>query len=251
MRSTTDETLTIPDIVIYDNLEELWKSCRFLIRYWACKYINKGRAAGRQGTRLYDIDDLLQAGFLALCDLGLSWPCQNNNDFRWHLWYACRNRFSDCAGTGGAGSKRLLETCLTTSLDEKIYNNSYKGSDITRVERLADEKAEFEEDLIDRLSTTQDYNAIMKEIDKLPECKRQALLLTARDGMSVQEAGELIGETPERIVRMRSTAVDKIRYSPTGRIISKDYQPRHVSYNEYLITRVSEVEKAVLWMEEG
>ena len=241
---TYSDSLTIPDIITYENLEGLWESLKYLIQSWARRYMRK--CLGRQGSRLFDFDDLMQSGFLALCDLAQRWPCQNNKDFRWHLWYACWHRFRECTGLGGGGKKRLLEAYSTTSLDEQVYGDS----EVTRVELLADDKARFEDELIERISVMQDYEAMMSEIDSLPEDMRNALLLTARDGLSGQEAAERIGKTPKKVAQLRHDAVNKVKYSKTGRVIGKNYWTQHVGIKEFRRTHISEVEKAVLQMEE-
>jgi len=231
-----------------DNLHKLWFSVERLVMRWARRYMRKAVGTGYAAlTCNYEFDDLVQAGYLALCDLASRWPCQFNNSFRWNLFYAVWHRFSECAGTGGRGKLRLESYKAGHSLDEYAHENKKA----TRSDMLADPSAEFEEDLIEKISINQDYEAILTEIEKLPENKRQALLLTARDGLSGEEAGKLLGRNAAQVAQLRSDAVDKVRSSRTGRIIGRSYQVRHVGLDEFLRTRTSEVEKAVLWITEG
>lgn len=219
-------------------LESLWIAVERLIGMWANKYHQNGE------TRLYDTDDLIQAGYLALHDTLYTFD-PDKGEFTTYLHFHVRRRFNEVAGRHGTKIRPELDAVsLNTPLNE--------GEDISLVDTLADNAAEFADDVIERESQGQDCAALMAEVDKLPEEQRRALLLTSWDGLTVRDAAEAMEIPPEQVRVCRNKAAAWVRHTRTGRIMGWDYY-YHVGLSRFKTTHTSAVEEIVLraeWMEE-
>ena len=218
----------------------LWDAVGRLIALWAYKYMTEG---GNAGTRLYEADDLIQAGYVALVDAVDAYD-PDKGELTTILRYHVLNRFSEVSGT--RGTKRRPEV-YAASLDMPLFD----GSDTTRADLLTDTTADFADDIIDREAIRQDCAAIRAEIDKLPDAERQALMLTAWDGLTLKEAAQVMAvKSPDWVRQLRMKAAQRVRRTRAGALIAKDYDIRRVSLSEFQRTGISEVEWAVFRAEE-
>lgn len=72
-------------------MESLWWVTERLIRHWAFRFVKT------EETRLYDVDDLTQAGYLALEDAVVGFSSEKGS-FSTYLGYCVRKRFREVAG---------------------------------------------------------------------------------------------------------------------------------------------------------
>lgn len=219
----------------------LWDAVRRLIATWAFRYTQH---APEQGTRLYDLDDLLQAGYLALVDAVSGYDPKPGAAFTSYLHFHIRNHFADVAGRRGA--KRRPEV-YAASLDEPL--NDADGD--TRADLIPNPAAEFADGVTEREAIRQDCAALMGEIEKLPDNQREAIMLTGWDGLTLDAAACVMGVTRERVRQTAATASRKVRNTPTGRrIYIERYPIRRVGLATYKVTFTSEVEAYLLWNEQ-
>ena len=220
-------------------LLERWQSAERLIKMWANQYITTTE------TRLFDFDDLCQAGFLAIVDTVQMFDPEKGS-FNTLLRYHIRRRFAEVSSHHGTKQRPELHSM---SLDESISDET----GITRGDLLHDPGADFEDDLIEAISDRQDAAAILKEIVKLPEQQRTALLLTTLNDLTLVQAAKHMNITPAAVRQHRIAGAQRVRRTRTGAIIAKeyiDYSVRHVSLQQYKTTGVAEPELYLLMAEE-
>ncbi len=167
--------------------------------------------------------------------------------FSTHLNFHVRDHFAAVAGRRGSRQRPEL---YAASLDELIGEDQ----DTRRLDTLADPGAEYADDVIERESLRRDCAALMVEIGHLPDRQRQALLLTAWSGLTLEHAAEVIGSASrERVRQLRNQAAKKIRHTSAARRMERDYKHvpiKHTGLKRFKETHTSSVERAILWLEE-
>jgi len=202
-------------------LETLWLAVYRLIILWARRYYRV--------NHLYDTEDLIQAGFLALNDAFQTYNPQRAA-FTTHLRFYVRRRFNEVAGR--------LETC---SLDEPL-------GEVCRLDFLADKEAHFAYDgIIGNLDNRQAYDTIIAEMEKLPLEQRQAITLHICEGRTMQDTAAAMGCTASRARQHEHNGLRKLRSFKEVRLISLDFQ--HVPLRRFKQTHTSAVEEMILWHE--
>lgn len=222
-------------------MAELWEAVQRLIKLWAYKYAY--RATAENGTRILEADDLVQAGYLALVDAVRRYD-PNKCAFTTLLWFCTRNHFAKVAGLRGRKNRPEL---YTLSLDTPISNDG----DACFGDMLADPNADFEDDILAQAALRQDCADLLTEIGNLPDKQRQALTLTACDGLTAVAAAKAMGCSDTAVKHHVDNGAAAIRSTATGRRIREDRYPfKHVGVSRFKSTRISAVEWAVLWREE-
>lgn len=219
----------------------LWESVSRLVTLWAFKY---AFAAREQGSRLYDVDDLTQAGYLACVDAVAGYDPDSEAGFATYLHFHVRNHFAAVAGRRGT---KVRPDVFATSLNAPLKDET----DTTLADMLVDPNSDFVATRAKQDALRQDCAAILAEIDKLPEDQRRALMLTSWEGLTLKAAAETMGLTPAQVRQRKMTGMLRVRRSETGQRIRKERYPiRRVGLGEFRHTFTSEVEKHILWLEE-
>jgi RNA polymerase sigma factor (sigma-70 family) len=221
-----------------DTLYDLWLSVELLVMHYARRKIRID-SAYNQETRLYDFDDLMQAGFLAVYKAALGYKKEQGFKFSTTLRYHIFHHFREASGKKG---KKKRPEVYARSLDEELLDGDFILLDI-----LSDPDAEYADAVIENESLMQDFKAMLIEINKLPEDKRKALMLTAYEGLSVKDAATLMNVRTGKVSQLRYKACCSLQSTKTYRRLKDEYSPRHVSYREYMRTGLSQPEKEVLY----
>jgi len=235
--STDVSTLAILAKTDKTQLESLWNATYKLIALWAQKY------RPTQGSRLYELDDLYQSAYLALYDAAQTYDPDRGCEFTTHLLYKVRSRFAEVIGRRGT---KIHPEINAVSLDEPLRDEADSGA---LVDMIEDPTAEFADRIIEDETTRQDFTAIIQDIEKLPELQRRALMLTAYDGLSYVQAGELIGTSRQNVHGARCNAVRTLRRTRTGSLMSRQRaweSFHHITLSQYRRTGISAAESAVL-----
>jgi RNA polymerase sigma factor (sigma-70 family) len=220
-----------------ETLYTLWQSVEKLIRMWARRYMKTTE------TRLYDIDDLMQAGFLAVYDAAHSHD-PGKGAFSTYLKYHIRRRFAEVAGH--RGTKRRPEL-YATSLDEPLTDDY----DATRLDAITDPEAvDGFENVIERVYT----NQLSKTLDDClatltPEQAETLRALYYRE-LTRKEAAVEQDADVDTIRRTEYKALQKMRWGKNFTrlkeykdfIISRQY--RYGGYKAFTETGYSSVEWA-------
>jgi len=211
---------------------EIWETHKHLVKFLAYKYMRKNGNTG--GNRLFDFEDLLQAGFLAVYDTAMLFDPERGS-FSTLLYLKIKDYFSEVSGTL-YGKKR--PEVYAVSLDEPYTDENWDGNSL--IDSIADTTAEFEDRIIELESILQDYRAITDEIDKLPDDQRKALYLIVIRGLQEKQAAKIMRLTISQVRKKKMKAIDALRRSDAGQSLAEQY----TSNNDH--TR--EMEKAVLWL---
>lgn len=213
--------------------EPLWLAVYRLIVLWAMKY--------PRADISYDTDDLIQSAYWALFDAVQGFDPEQS-EFTTYLRYHVRLHFAKVAGV--RTSKRDAANYATT-LDEPLAHDT----DTTMLEALLDTTAHYAfDDVIDKESARQDCDVMLAEIDKLDEQQKQALLLTAWEGVPLKDVADTMGISTDAVRRHRDRATQKLRNTRAGRLIRLNYY-RHVGLTQFKSTFTSSVEAIVLQAE--
>lgn len=224
-------------------MAELWDAVQNLVKLRAYRFIQRGGTG--MGTCKFEADDLIQSGYFALLDAVRTYD-PDKRAFSTHLCYRLRRRFAEAAGIKEAKLLEELEITIS-SLDIPVGEDGDKSI----VDFIADPDAAFADDMPEEEALQQDCAALLEEIDKLPDQQRQALNLTARDGLTFRDAAKVMGCSDMAVKNRADKGAATVRETPTGQRIRRERYPfRHVRLSEFKTTFTSAVEWAVLWKEE-
>ena len=225
------------------DIEATWHSVRKLIRQWARQYMGSNTQ-----TRLYELADLEQAGFLALYE-AIQAHDPERGSLNTMLRFYCLRHF---AAVSGYGRNQHKPETNALSLDAPLSN---ADGDLTLADTLQDPGAAFADDLIDRIASDQDAARMLAEIAKLPKPEREALTLATLGGKTIAQVADAMNLPEHKARYYRYGAVKMLEKTRAYKEIKKGreddarYRARHVTLSEYLSTWTSEVEKHVLYLE--
>lgn len=168
----------------------LWEAVERLIGSWAFRYHRNGE------TRLFDADDLLQAGYLALVDAVSGYDLKDGAEFTTYLHYHIRTRFAEVIGRRGI--KKRPEYCAA-SLDEPLADDT----DTSRLDMLTDPDATTAfERVEDSLFNEQLHSALEECLLRLPQEQSDMLRERYYDQKTVKVMAEARG-VEQHIIRQK------------------------------------------------
>ena len=181
-----------------NDLFVIWKSVEKLVRLWARKYITTTE------TRGYDLDDLMQAGFLAVCDTVVAHDPERGS-FNTLLRFYVRRRFAETAGRRGTKQRPELNAI---SLDAPITDET----DATLVGTLADETATGAFDAMrEAWYTEQLHNALETCLAALPPIQLGVLRSRYFEGKTCKEVALLYGVDEPKARRIERAALTNMQ----------------------------------------
>lgn len=208
--STTVTELAVSAKTDPAHLEPLWLAVHRLIIFWAKRYPRPANGCS------YDVDDLVQSGYLALVDAVQGYD-PDKGKFTVYLRYFVRLHFADVAGV--RTSKQRPEN-HATSLDAPLAGDG----DTTRKELLEDTTAHYVyDDFVDRESARQDCAGLMVEVDKLSELMKQAVMLTVWEDMPFNAAADVMGVPADCVQQQRNKALRALMNTRAGRIVTRNH----------------------------
>lgn len=168
---------------------QLWEGVYGLVKHFAYRYITA--LEGRRGLVL---DDLMQAGYLALVDAVASYKPEEAAFSTWLVIYL-RREFNEAAGLYGERKKNEpLEAAL--SLDKPLLD----GEDITLADVVEDSGAAYTlESVEDRIWLDQLREILGEMMVEMPEKQAEILHRRFWQNQTYTEAGEEIGITAENV----------------------------------------------------
>lgn len=222
---------------------ELWETVYRLVALWAYKYTLYGY---KQGTRIYEKDDLMQAAYLALAEATESFDPTRGAEFTTHLYFFIRSHFAECAGHHGT---KIRPETYAASLDETV-GEEYKAS---HHDLLTDKTAEWAfEDAFEAIANQEVCQALFTEIECLPPKQKQAVILNIWEDQPLKETAAAMDLEIKHVRQCREKGLRKLRKTRTVQLLRKDYCTayRHVSFSEFQSTWTSTTEAAVLQLEQ-
>lgn len=227
VNARTDSTYMLP----------LWEAVERLIGSWAFKYTTGAE------TRLYDADDLIQAGYIAMVDALQSFD-QTKGEFVTILHFHVRSRFNEVAGIRGTKRDAVINA---TSLDVPLMDES----DTTRAEMIPDPAAEFEESTVERVYTGELRAALDECLERLTPEQADTLRARHYDNRSYSDIATERNTSPDIVRREESNGLRNMRRGKNYTrlkawredIISRSYQ--FGGYKMFMYSGYSSVEYTV------
>ena len=141
----------------------LWQAVEKLICKWAGQYFRYSK------TPRFDVDDLRQAGYLALVDAVNGYDPSAGMKFATYLNFHIRKHFAEVSGN--RGSKRRPEV-YASSLDEPLTDES----DTSRLDTIADTESEGEFNNVVELIYNRQLRAALDEcLTSIPQPQADVL----------------------------------------------------------------------------
>lgn len=204
-------------------MEQLWKQCYKFVRLQADKWIKKSNRTD------IDADDLIQCGYLALCDAVKGFDAERGI-FINYLGYRIGSRF------------QAALTCKTTSKREPLYGAArldsfvMNDSDSMTLGELIPDKENGIEEAEERINKEQLAQIVRKAVFKLPENKAFPIAKHYLLGITYDEIAEEYGVTKQAIQDRCIRGLDDLRKGRNSRILFE-------LFNEYEYIPTSEYRK--------
>lgn len=182
---------------------ELWEKVRGLILYVARRYLPPDKSTNR-----IELDDLMQAGYIAMIEAVKNFNRESGYAFTAFLYYPIKAEFARLNGIKSSKRDALLHA---VSIDEPLTAGD---DELTISDLLEDEKASEEyENLIESSETRRIAKIALEEIKKLNERQEEIIMLHYFGGLSLSEIGRRTGVTRERIRQLECKGMGRLRNS--------------------------------------
>ena len=177
-------------IVLWDQVE------RFAFKMARSRYTQTFGFDASPGFGGVDVDDLMQAAFLALLDAVKTYDTNTEGKFiGWYAFYL-RTAFNEAQGYR---TERQTKDPLNSakSFDRPVYADE-NDNDITLGDLTADPRDHFGE-LEEQVYNDELHAALDAEIETLPSRQSDAIRLKYWQGKTLKEAGEIMGISPPAV----------------------------------------------------
>lgn len=193
-----------------------------------------------RNPRGVEVDDLKQAGFLALIEAVKTFEAGRAKFLTWYVYYL-RRAFNEAQGLRGRRSD-LLDRC-PISLDGEKSDDSEE----TWIDTIPDNEDHIE-NVNDKIYREELRAAIEKALDEIPA--RQALIVrrTELEQRSLVETGEEAGVSAAWVHQLRNKGLTALRNNRGLRAFLADHinYYRFVGTNQFNTTRMSSTELLAL-----
>lgn len=201
-----------------DCMEELWEQVRGLV-VWKASHIMtalelRGSPCG------VEFEDLVQSGYIAMTEAVDSYNPEGDSAFSTCLTNRLKTAFAEATGYR-TQRKRNDPINTSISLDKPLTDEADSASlgDLVPDPKAASAMQSIEE----QLWQEQLHTALETALATLPEQSAAVLRLRHYQGMTLADAGEIRGTTPERIRQMETTAIRQLRKPSIARHLRPFY----------------------------
>jgi len=204
-----------------DLFAELWGQVERLVVHIAARRLPPNGANNR-----IELGDLTQAGYLAMVNAVKDFDRESGTKFTTYLNLHLKNAFA-----GELGSKTTRRDALLQAISLNHRLGDGEGDDGAEMgDFLPDPDAENEFYVLDdRLTVQQDYEAVMKEVNKLDEKQRGIILKRFRDNRTLGEIGGVLGVSTEQVRQYERDALRKLCRRPALRVLAENYASSRTS----------------------
>lgn len=227
----------------YALMEQLWQQCRGFVYQqasrWAKAWANRAD---------FDIDDLMQSGYIALCEAVRGYTAGNGYSFITHLAFRLKTEFSRCTGCRTPAQAREPLN-HATSLDMPAYSGDME-SDITVGDTIPDNEQGYE-DVEEAIFNQQLAETLDKALQTLPDKVRRVVELYYLHRMTYIEIAEILRVSHSRIGQLNKEGLRRLRkcaYTSTLYEMyggSRNYY-KHTSYSSWKYSGASSPEWELL-----
>lgn len=199
----TNEALALAIQGGQDLYGELWEQMKRLIYQLVCIAYNKrAESCARAGVEL---EDLLQCGFLALCDAVKAYDPGKGYKLSAFIKYPLQNHIN--AALGRRGSPEPLNE--SRSLEEPVPD----AEDLTLADSIEDGSAwEAFESALNREYGRELHNVLFDCLDNLEDGQRRCIVDRYFAGMDTKGIGEREGISPAEVRRLQAKGLRALRH---------------------------------------
>lgn len=228
----------------YQLIDRLWKQCYNFI----CQQANRWARAWR-GRSDFDADDLIQVGYIAMCDAVQAYQ-KDRGSFINFLTFYLKKEFSNVAGCRyEAQSKEPLNNAI--SLDSLAYNDD--ESETTIGDTIPIDETGYEK-IDDSIYNNYVLGVVKEAVNSLPEKQCAAVSAHYLDGKTYGEIASKTSVSIARVGQLVKSGLKGLRNGSHAPILSellygdRDYY-LHTGYRAWKETGCSSQEWSVLWQE--
>ncbi|MDO5327758.1 MAG: sigma-70 family RNA polymerase sigma factor [Clostridia bacterium] len=225
-----------------DKLPELWEQIEAYVRKAAARVIR-----ALQGSPLYDLDDLMQVGYIALEDAIQSFDVGKNCKFTTYYRFKLKTAFAVATGFR-TKAQRSNPLRYTISLDAPIRD---ADGDECRLLDLVQDPVNYEEELINDSYETWKRKMLHQEVDRLPDEQADVIRRRFFLGESKQKIAESMQLSRHRVAQIEKQALQNLYdchgvWEIAGYVEDHTDYYYHVGIEEQIRSGCSSVEKIVL-----
>lgn len=211
----------------------LWQAVRRLVYSRALIYTKGGK-----GDRLYDVDDLVQQGYIALSDAVQSYEPKGMQFSGWLVFYLAR-AFKTAVGTQSDALHHKAETIIVND----------EGEEVDLLDLRADDSAE--KSLVE-IEGADSAAFLIRRINALPERDQSNCIFCVAAGKTVDATAAALQLDRASARRNLRKARYKLWNDPQIRAAYPELfaSPRHKGFSAFETSWSSVVEDEILWHEE-
>lgn len=183
-----------------ERMGELWEQVRRFV-------IKQARRVPLEDRADVELDDLIQAGYLALVDSVADYK-PGEYGFLTYLGYHLKNRFAEA--TRFRSERQRRETLAGTSSLDAPVNDEAGASTLGDFQEDPAGRADMEA-AEERIFQEQLREAVAEALATLPEEQRELLRLRYWEGLTLEEIGQLHGVGAERVRQKENKAIRELR----------------------------------------
>lgn len=205
-------------------LPELWEQVRKFIAMKARDYIYKF-----DNPHGCEMDDLIQAGFLAVIAAIKYYKPEAGYKFTTFLGYNLKNAFKSAMGIR---SEKRDWLNYAESLDVPVS----EGSDMTLLDKIGDltpRKATIEEEIVENVWNQELRAALDDAMNILSKSQKELLVLNYYYGLTLSEIAEMRGSSEQYISVRRHEALTRIYNSRHRRVLAEFLYYSGFGFNPY------------------
>lgn len=190
----------------HELIETLWEQCYKYIHYQAGRWANAWKHQAD-----FDIDDLIQSGYFAVCTAVESWNCKKGTSFISYLDLCLKTEFQKVAGCRTTAQKKEpIRNAIrfeSPAFDEPegLTVGETLGADCEALIEI--EEQDFREHLI---------KAVREAVAALPEQKRLAIEAHYFQGLPFTAVAERLSVSPSRAAQVTKEGLRIIRERKQG-----------------------------------
>lgn len=195
----------------YEYIEQLWVQVRRFVLYFANKrlFVLEGRGG-------VDIDDLQQAGFLAMMAAVRSFKPEKGFSFVAYLLNDLKTEFAVATSYRPGRKEKHDPLDRAASIDEPLYDD--EGNTSTLSEIIRDPSAET---AFDDVAEIDMIEAVRAALDALPEDIKNVLIERYYHGKTCKETAQKLGMSETSAKRAEAKALRRLRHPSVSADLEK------------------------------
>jgi RNA polymerase sigma factor (sigma-70 family) len=198
---------------------QLWQQVERLVKKIALRRLPTDGSTNRT-----DIDDLMQAGYIAMLNAVKDFDPESGFMFTTYLSNHLKNAFSREQGIKTTRRDALLQAI---SMDAPLQ----VSEDMTLADTLTDHSESAFDRVVDNVATQQTYDIVMQYVNKLEPRQGNVIRLHYCSGLTFRQIADQINVSYERVHQIEQNGMRKLRAFPEIRKIGQElYADEHSNF---------------------